>query len=689
MFYATPIIFILVLMANWWLPLPATNLDYSVEILDKSGKLLRLYTTKDGYWRLPARLEDLDPHFIELLLSYEDKNFYQHIGVDITAIFRAIGQVLTTGRLVSGASTITMQTVRLLQPRPRTISSKLIEIYNAIRLETALSKQQILALYLTLAPYGGNIQGIRAASLFYFDKDPKFLTLAEIALLIAIPQAPESRRPDRIHKYAISGRAKVLQRLMTSGAISPQDATRTLAIPIPSHRIPTPRLAPHLSDRLRHINPNAQRIATTIDLVLQRKVETILRHRQHQQTPGVTLAAIILDNHTWQVQTYIGSSNFLSKTYPGQINMARAIRSPGSTIKPFIYGLAFDRDLIHPETLIFDRPGPVRNYAPGNFDHRYHGEIRVREALWTSRNIPAIKILNRLGSNYLVSRLNAAGTKLHLPLNRTRPNLAIALGGVGIRMEDLVRLYASLANAGTMRELQFLQSNTNITPETLTHINVLSATATWYVTDILADAQPPTGFTANNRRLAFKTGTSYGFRDAWAMGYDANHTVAVWLGRPDNGYTTNLSGLHSAVPILLEIFALLQPIQLHPLLIPIPPNVLQVQNTELPVKLRHFEIPIIPKFKHLPSSRGPKILYPTPGSTLELASNANTPIHIEVAGGQEPLYLLVNGRPTAAQLQNQTLLWTPNIDGAVNLAVLDAKGHSDHISFHITRLTNP
>lgn len=662
-------------------PLVLPNLSYSTEILDSSAERLRLYTTKDGYWRLPIQISEIDKNFIQFLLSFEDQRFYYHNGIDWLAMFRALGQAMISGRFISGGSTISMQTVRLLHPKPRTLFSKIIELIHALKLEYCLTKQQILTLYLTLAPYGGNIQGIRAASWFYFGKEPIFLNTAEASLLLALPQAPEARRPDRAVVRARIARSKVLQRLVISELITPHEAIQAAAAPIPRTRRPTPRLAPHFTDRVRAANPNAQLLRTTLNIRLQRQLETILKHHQPQQTTGVTIAAIVVENRTWAVRAYAGSADYFAVKFIGQLDMVRAVRSPGSVLKPFIYGLAFEAGIVHPETLIFDRPGAINGYAPGNFDRTFQGEISIRHALRASRNIPVIKIFNRLNPNLLLQRLVNVNINLRFPPNLTRPGLPLALGGVGIRLEDLVRLYIGLANGGVIKELRLLE-NTQLSTSSAT---ILSPAATWYITDILSTSQPPPGFTLNKQRLAFKTGTSYGFRDAWAIGYNATHTVAVWLGRPDNGYTANLSGLHSAVPIMLEILDQLPKSGLVSLLRSPPPEVILTQNSALPSKLRHFDYRADITPITVDHNNELKILYPPSNSIVELTTYATNTVYIEISGGHAPFHILENGRPIYTSNDRQNLAWIPTTNGIIHLSVLDAKGYSDRVQLQITK----
>lgn len=669
-----------VLLLDRAFPPPMAIDAHSVEVLDASGERLRLYTTADGFWRLPADPGAVDPGFLELLLAFEDKRFAVHAGIDPLALGRALGQALRQGRFVSGGSTLTMQTVRLLRPRPRTLGVKLLEMACALQLERRLTKGEILGLYLTLAPYGGNIQGVRAASLFYFGKEPSFLTLAEAALLVALPQSPERRRPDRHPRQARRARDAVLERLVRSGAIAAAAAATAMAEPVPRRRHATPRLAPHLADRLRARQPRQGSIRTSLDGRLQRKLEALIGRHQVGQGEGITLAAVILDNRDASVRAYVGSGDYFGRRFPGQVDMVRALRSPGSALKPFVYGLGFDAGFLHPETLIADRPGAVGGYAPDNFDHRYRGEVSVREALRSSRNIPAIKVLQRLGPERLVDALERSGVELRLPGAVRRAGLPVALGGAGISLEELTMLYGALAHGGEVRQPRLLAGH-----ESMSARRLLSATAAWYLTDILRGSPLPGGFVPGEGRIAFKTGTSYGFRDAWAVGYDAGHTAGVWIGRPDGGYTPGLSGLHAAVPVLLELFDLLPAAGLAPLLRRRPADLLLVENPELPAALRRFGALSPAAAAPLSRRGGPLIAYPPEGSLVELAGEAGAAVQLQAAGGEPPFHWLVNGRYFATETHGKTLQWTPAVFGSTRLTVIDSRGRSHSVGFRVQR----
>ncbi len=646
--------------------------EYSQEIRAEDGRLLHLFTTSDGYWRLPMESVKPDGRFLDMLLAYEDKRFYRHAGVDVLAMGRAFGQFIVQGRVVSGASTLSMQTVRLLQPRPRTLLNKLIEIGEALALEQLLSKQRILSLYLSLAPYGGNIQGLRAASLFYFGKQPGYLDSAEAALLVALPQSPERRRPDRHPAAARTARDAVLRRLLAAGVLQQEQAEAALATPVPDKRRARPQLAPHLAQRLRGENPQLQSIDTRVDAQLQQRVETLARQHQQGLPDGQTLALLILDNRDGAIRAYLGSGDFHARRFPAQVDMLRAIRSPGSALKPFVYGMAFDAGFLHPETLVGDRPGGVDGYAPGNFDAAYQGEISVRQALQQSRNVPAVQVLRQLGPDVFFQHLNRQGADLRLPAGVAGPGLPLALGGVGITPQRLAGLYAALARRGGDGASAMERRESLMSPE-----------AAWYVTDMLAASPRPSGYVQHGREIAFKTGTSYGFRDAWALGYDAGHTVAVWLGRPDGGYNAGISGLQTAVPLMFDVFQQLPRAGLTDILAQRPDGVLLADNHQLPDKLRRFpRKPPAPL--QSPHVDAPRILYPLEESLVELSADGARVLLAEVSGGERPLYWMLDGRFVGVQDSGASFSLLPAEQGAASLSVMDARGRAHSIRFRLS-----
>ncbi len=524
------------------------NLETSHIVLDREGKLLRAYATKEGRWRLPAVVEDVDPRYLKMLFAYEDKRFYEHVGVDPLAMGRAAIQLLTQGHIVSGGSTLSMQVARLLEPREhRSFGAKLRQVTRAFELEYALSKNEILSLYLTLAPYGGNLEGVRAASLAYFGKEPRRLTLAEAALLVALPQSPELRRPDRFAAKARAARDRVLDRVAAQGIVPPDEIARAKSERVPVARKELPVLAPHAADEVISAEPSLRIHRLTIDANLQKPLEDLARERARALGPQISVAIVAVDNATGEVRARVASADYFDARRAGQVDMTLALRSPGSTLKPFIYGLGFEDGLIHPETLIDDRPARYGSYTPENFDLTFQGTVTVRKALQLSLNVPAIAVLGKVGVNRLSARLEQAGAALVLPKGEA-PGLAMGLGGVGIRLNDLVMLYTGLARGGVATPLVERESAAAASPRRL-----LDPVAAWYVGNILIGAPPPDN--APHGRIAFKTGTSYGYRDAWAVGFDGRMTVGVWVGRPDGAPVPGLVGRSAAAPILFDAFA--------------------------------------------------------------------------------------------------------------------------------------
>src|SRR5580658_1027353 len=410
---------------GWWIvslgPAPdGNNLQFSPRVTDRNGRLLRAYTTNDGRWRLPARSADVDPRFFDILFAYEDSRFREHHGVDTLALVRAAVQLVDSGRIRSGGSTLTMQVARLLEPRNgRTLAAKLHQIVRAVEIERILTKDQIVSLYLELAPYGGNIEGIRAASLAYFGKEPRRLTLGEAALLVALPQSPELRRPDHFAAAARVARDRVLDRYAATGRVPADEIALAKAESVPTARHPMPMLAPHAADQARALTPAAREIRLTIDAELQNNLQTLARERQRTLAasldPAVSLAILVVDNATGEVVAHIGAPAYFDDRRAGQVDMTQALRSPGSTLKPFIYGMGFEDGFIHPETLIEDRPASYGAYAPKDFDVGFRGTVSVREALQFSLNVPAVAVLDRVGPSRLAARLTQAGAALTLP----------------------------------------------------------------------------------------------------------------------------------------------------------------------------------------------------------------------------------------------------------------------------------
>ena len=420
----------------------------SVVVLDREDRLLRAYAGSDGRWRLPVEVADVDPRYLAMLMAYEDRRFRTHRGVDPQAIARAVGLMARHGRPVSGGSTLTMQVARLLSGQhERNGLGKVRQAMHALALERMLTKDQILRLYLRLAPFGGNLEGVRAASLAYFGKEPRRLSIGEAALLVALPQSPKLRRPDRFPEIARRARDRVLARVAAAGVITSDELQRAKAERVPTVRREFPRLAPHLADAEREEHKGRLVHRLTLDAQAQKSLEDLVREHVGDLAGKLSAAVIAVDNKTGEILASVGSPGYLDGQRAGAIDMTRAIRSPGSTLKPFIYGLAFEDGFVHPESLIEDRPIRYGAYAPENFDMTFQGTVTVRKALQMSLNVPAIALLDRIGSNRLTARIKQAGANLILPKDET-PGLAMGLGGVGITLSDLVRLYAGLARSG-------------------------------------------------------------------------------------------------------------------------------------------------------------------------------------------------------------------------------------------------
>jgi len=657
-------------------PVPRDKLgENSRLVLDRDGRLLRAFTTREDRWRLPVALEDVDSRFIDMLIAYEDKRFHDHGGIDFRAMARAAWQFAREGELVSGASTITMQLGRLLDDlETGSFTDKAIQIIRARQLERRMSKRAILEAYLTLAPYGGNIEGVRAASLAYFGKEPARLALHEAALLVALPQSPETRRPDRYARTARRARDRVLDRMAQAGVVTQAQARWAKSQPVPDARQRFPLLAAHLSERMLARYPIRDVLRLTLDKTLQAGVERAVAQAAQRLGPKISAAALVVDHRTGAVRAHVGSPGYLDAARRGAIDMTRAVRSPGSALKPFIYGLAFEAGLAHPQTLIEDRPTRFSRYAPRNFDSDYKGTVTVAEALQLSLNVPAVKMLAAVGPSRLAARLRHAGFSMSVPRN-----LAIALGGIGLRLEQLGALYAGLARGGGPVGLRYLAGQSSGASE---REAILSPVAAWYVADILRGAPPPRH--AKGGRIAFKTGTSYGHRDAWSAGFRGRYTVAVWVGRADGTATPGLTGRGAAAPLLFDIFAMLDGAETaaEP-----PRGALFAETGELPMRLRYFDTRLRKTAAGRSVTAPPvRIAFPPDGAELamqKLPSGAPAPLPFKAEGGALPLTWLVEGRPITARAGRRQLLWEPDGRGFVEIVVVDAKGRRDRVQARI------
>jgi penicillin-binding protein 1C len=660
-------------------PLPlAQAREVSTTIVDRSGKLLRAYAMGDGRWRLPVDARaNVDPTYLKLLLAYEDRRFRAHRGVDPLALARAALQFASSGHIVSGGSTITMQLARLMEPRrERSVYAKLRQIVRAFEIERQMSKDEILNLYLAMAPYGGNLEGIRAASIAYFGKEPKRLSLAESALLVALPQSPETRRLDRNSQAARAARDRVLDRMVEDRVISEEDASNAKAVAVPRLRKPMPVLAPHSADQAMASVKATPVIALTLDSSLQKTLEALARDRGAALGPNISVAILAVDNASGEVLARVGSPDYFDEHRAGQVDMTRAVRSPGSTLKPFIYGLAFEDGFVHPESLIDDRPIRFGSYAPENFDMTFQGTVTVRKALQMSLNVPAVALLDRVGASRLSSRLKQAGANLVLPKDEA-PGLAMGLGGVGITLQDLVQLYCGLARLGTTRPLREIASLQDDKPEPL---RLLDQVAAWQVGNVLLGTPPPENGVHN--RIAFKTGTSYGYRDAWSIGFDGRITIGVWVGRPDGAPAPGIVGRTAAAPILFDAFARTGKT---PAPLPkAPRGTLVASNSKLPLPLRRYRS--VGELVRTDGEQPPRIQFPLNGSRIDAAGSDRAGLSampIKVAGGVLPITMLVNGVSVGELDSRRQRLVDPPGPGFARLTVIDARGAADTVVVRI------
>jgi penicillin-binding protein 1C len=535
----------------WPLPLPED--DLARVVLAEDGTPLWRFADADGVWRYPVGTDEVSPYYLEALLAYEDRWFYQHHGVNPLALLRAAWQNFSGGRVLSGGSTLSMQVARLLDPHERSLGGKLKQLWRTAQLEWHLSKAQILTLYLDRAPFGGTLQGVAAASWTYLGKPPSQLTRAEAALLAVLPQAPSRLRPDRYPQRAQAARDKVLRRLQQFGTWPQGAVAEALQEPVLLAPRQEPSLAPLLARRL-NVAGSPPLIRTTLDAALQRRLEDLLLGWRARLPEYTSAAILVVDHESMAVRAYLGSVDVSDAKRFGHVDMVRAQRSPGSTLKPFLYGMALDAGLIHSESLLQDVPRRYGDYRPGNFSSGFSGPVSASEALATSLNLPAVQLLEAYGPKRFAGELRAVGVPLALPMG-AEPNLALILGGAGSRLEKLVSGYSAFARGGKAARLR-LQPQ-----DALNERRLLSPGAAWIVRRILAgQARPdrdPRAELLQRPVLAWKTGTSYGFRDAWAIGVGPRYLIGIWIGRPDGTPVPGQFGLASAAPLLLQVHDLL------------------------------------------------------------------------------------------------------------------------------------
>jgi penicillin-binding protein 1C len=532
-----------------------TNIRYSQIILAQDESVLHAFLSSDDKWRMKTELHEIIPELKETIVRKEDQYFYYHPGVNPFAIIRAAFNNIVKQRKTSGASTITMQVARLLEPKKRHFGNKIIETFRAFQLELYFSKDEILQMYLNLVPYGSNIEGVKSASLLYFDRLPAQLSLAQVVTLAIIPNRPTSLGLGKNNDYIMQERNRWLRIFKEQNVFPDAEINSALTEPLNAQRLKSPAIAPHFCYRMKKMYPE------------QEIIHTVLNKNTFQQTERITYnyiqrlkkynihnaAVIVLNNETKSVEAYLGSADFKDHAHGGQVDGVMAVRSPGSTLKPLIYAAGFDEGLITPKSIMTDVPTNFGGYMPENFDKKFIGKVSVSQALAYSLNIPAVKILEQIGIPAFTARLKKAGFR---QIEKDEPylGLSVILGGCGVRLEELARLFSCFSNEGKMISFRYLKEE-----KAADTIRIVSAASAFMITDILTQIQRPDlpnhyESSYHVPKVAWKTGTSYGRRDAWSIGYNKKYTIGVWIGNFSGEGVPELTGADIATPLLFQLF---------------------------------------------------------------------------------------------------------------------------------------
>ncbi len=541
-------------MVAWPLDRSVLHSPQAYRYYARDGELAGMLISEDGLYRMHSEMPRISSKFIDALILIEDRYFYYHPGVNPVSILRAVKDNIVHGRVVSGASTITMQLARMLKRRPRTLWNKAKEAVFALRLEWHLTKDEILEQYIMRAPYGGNIEGVEAAARLYFGKTASQLSYGESALLVGVPRAPNRLRPDRFPEAARLVRDRVLQRMLDQALLSKDAYARAKMEPVRIKRRSPNNIMPHLTHHLRSQHPNAFEVPTTIDFRLQQRASILLRQHLEaiDQHRVKNAAAVVIDSRSHEVLAWVGSGDYFSESHSGAIDGVRAPRSPGSTLKPFVYGLALERGLITPKKILFDIPRNYGGYEPQNYSKDFRGTVSAHEALIESLNVVAVRLSEQMGVDALHGFLLRGGVST-LHQSAGYYGLPLVLGGAELRLLELTNLYATLANMGRHQKFKVVQSERRAPP-----VPILSEGASWLVAEMLSDVERPDfpeswQFSRSRPKIAWKTGTSYGHQDAWSIGFTPKVTVGVWVGNFDGAPSQGLVGREAAAPLLFDL----------------------------------------------------------------------------------------------------------------------------------------
>ncbi|MBS0286904.1 MAG: penicillin-binding protein 1C [Proteobacteria bacterium] len=633
-------------------PLNLSRFEDHSTLIYAQDELAHVFYTSDDKWRTLTKPDEVSALYLQTLIAKEDKNFRKHLGVSPTALIRASYQWVKARRVISGASTITMQTARLLEPRKRTLLSKLIECFRALQLEWHFSKDEILTIYLTLAPMGGNIEGVHAASMAYFNKLPSQLNASESALLIALLQSPSRLNPCYYPEKALVARAHVLDFMANHGFISESEAKTHKLAPLPKSKSKPPREMPHLAWRLKKQFKQKSIIHSTIDLSLQKKIEFTLHSFKPYLPAHANAAILVVDHQQKKSVAYVASKDYFDEENHGFVDYISAVRSPGSTLKPFIYALGFDMGYINKDSLLLDERRRFGAYYPRNFDKETYGTVSANEALAMSLNTPVVDLLNQIGVIRFVGLLKEADINAQFPKSFDSPSLAIALGGVGLTLEQLVTLYTALAQDGKVKPFSYINEQTDKNEPALFSNHVAKQ-----ISGILATQMD------NGRTYSLKTGTSYGHRDALVIAYDNRYVIGIWIGRPDGSPLGNFYARDLSVPLLQKVVNII-------------PQSQNPKKHEVSQSL-HFK----PSFReayavHQDFHAKPTLLFPVDDSVIALEKEgaAFKAIPLAVSGGKRPYTWLIDGEPLTGPLWQQKQFWTPKQPGFYTIAVIDSQG---------------